>query len=367
MEETETLSWLRLSRTERVGPATFRRLLSQWGSARVALEALPDMVRRGGSGKPLTSLSPSEAQRIIAATEQLGGAVVCLPDAAYPAMLRSAEDAPPVLFAAGPLRLEHRHVVGVVGARNASLNGQKFTKMLAEQLGQHNIVVASGLAAGIDTAAHHGALTKGTIAVLGCGLDRFYPAENKKLQEKIMAEGLLLSEYPPGTAPAARHFPQRNRIIAGMSHAVAVVEASLQSGSLNTARLAGEYGREVFAVPGSPLDPRCQGTNKLLRDGAHFLENAADIFPVLPRLDNRQLFEQRSALPYLDTVTVPDDAALRTAQASVLTALSATAVTLDELYQAVCLPQGLVQWVLLEMELAGRIERSPGGTISRLF
>lgn len=367
MDEKETIAWLRLSRTERVGPATFRRLLNQWGSARAALEALPDMVRRGGGGKPLAILSLPEAQRIMAATEHMGGAVVCLPDAAYPPVLRSAEDAPPVLFAAGPLRLERRYVVGVVGARNASLNGQKFTRMLAEELAQHKVVVASGLAAGIDTAAHHGALAGGTVAVLGCGLDRFYPTDNKKLQEKIMAEGLLLSEYPPGTAPAARHFPQRNRIIAGMSHAVAVVEASLQSGSLNTARLAGEYGREVFAVPGSPLDPRSQGTNKLIREGGHLLESAADILPVLPRLDTPQLFEQRPTLPYLDAIKMPDDATLRAAQASVLTALSATAVTLDELHQAVRLPPGLVQLVLLELELAGRIERTPGGTIARLF
>lgn len=366
IDNAERLAQLRLSRTEHVGAVTFRQLLRQFGTAAAALKALPDLSKRGGRSKPLQPAPIGDAEKIMAALEAFGGKLLSCSDEDYPALLRTCDDAPPLLFAAGHIALLQKPSVAIVGARNASLNGQRFTTQLAQGLGRAGYAVVSGLARGIDTAAHSATLDTGTIAVIGCGLDVCYPKENTALQEKISREGLLLSEYAPGTPPAAAQFPRRNRIIAGHAAALAVVEASLQSGSLITARLANEYGREVFAVPGSPMDARAQGTNRLLKQGAHVLENAGDIVEVLQRIP-RPLLEKSSVYEIGAPPQAITEELARAVRARLPDLLSASPLPMESLLEQLDAPPAVVHLVLLELELAGRLERHPGGGLNLLY
>ena len=287
LSPTERLAWLRLTRTENVGPVTFHQLIARFGTAAAALEALPEIVRRGGRAKPLAVFASSEAERELEAAERLGAHLVAQSEPDYPPALAAIEDAPPLLTMKGRKELATRRGVAVVGARNASANGRRLAHDVAAGLGEAGLIVISGLARGIDAAAHQGSLGTGTLAVLAGGIDAIYPEENRSLHEAIAERGLLVAEMPVGTVPQARHFPRRNRIISGIALGVLVVEAAERSGSLITARFALEQGREVFAVPGSPLDPRAKGTNRLLRDGATLVESADDIL--------RELAPQRGA------------------------------------------------------------------------
>ena len=271
---------LRLVRTPGIGPITYRQLVQRFGSAGAALDALPDLARRGG-GKAPRIASRDEAEREIAAVEKLGAQYLVLGQGLYPNLLAALEDAPPLIMAKGELALLDRPAVAMVGARNASAAACRFARGLAHDLGGEGLVVVSGLARGIDSAAHDGALETGTIAVIAGGIDVAYPPENAERQNGIAGRGLLIAEMPPGTEPRARHFPYRNRIIAGIAAGTVVVEAAPRSGSLITARLAAEAGREVMAVPGSPLDPRAQGCNQLIRDGATLVQTAADVVEML--------------------------------------------------------------------------------------
>ncbi len=291
LSEAERIAWLRLSRTDQVGPVTFHDLVSRYGSASAALEALPELARRGGRNRPLSIYPLARAEAEFAQAERLKARFVVPGERGYPPFLRHVHGAPPILCVAGILDLADGDSVGIVGARNASALGLKFTRMIAATLAAHHIVVVSGLARGIDTAAHDAALEYGTIAVLAGGIDHIYPPENAKLHAAIAERGLLVTEMPPGTIPKAEHFPRRNRIISGLSRAVIVVEAALRSGSLITARFAAEQGRDVFAVPGSPLDPRAEGCNRLIRDGAQILTSIDDVMDALntvapPRNEN---------------------------------------------------------------------------------
>ncbi|MBK3735627.1 DNA-protecting protein DprA, partial [Azospirillum brasilense] len=261
LSAAERFDWLRLIRSENVGPITFHRLLERFGGAGAALEALPDLAKRGGRTKPLRIAPKADIDRELAANDRIGARLLfsCEPD--YPEPLAALDDAPPVVSVLGHPHLLRRRAVALVGARNASMNGKKFAERLARDLGEAGLLVVSGMARGIDTAAHAGALGSGTAAVVAGGADVVYPPENQALYRDIVQQGVVIAESPVGTTPQARHFPRRNRLISGLSLGVLVVEAALRSGSLITARMALEQGREVMAVPGSPLDPRCQGTN----------------------------------------------------------------------------------------------------------
>lgn len=357
----EAVDRLRLIRTEGVGPITYRRLMERYVSAALALDALPRLARAGGRASAPAIPPAAQAEQEIAATAKVGGRLVFLGDPGYPPLLAMVDDAPPCLMVAGDLALLQAGAIALVGGRNASANGQRMAETLAAALAV-TIPVASGLARGIDTAAHRGAMTTGrTIAVVAGGLDQPYPPENADLQRQIADSGLVVTEAPIGTIPQARHFPRRNRIIAGLALGVVVVEAALRSGSLITARLAQEAGREVFAVPGSPLDPRARGGNDLIRQGAILVENAADILDNLPT--HPTAAQPRLALsdPGVEPADAPDDA-----PGAILSLLSADSTTVDDLVRRCHLPHAATMAVLLELELAGRIEMLPGNRVALL-
>lgn len=366
LSPSERLDWLRLIRSENVGPRTFQRLLERFGTAGAALAALPELAKRGGRAKPIVVCPKAVAERELEAAERLGAQPLAWCEAAYPRTLAAIDDAPPILYALGNASLLGKSVVAMVGARNASINGRNLARRVAADLGRGGLVVASGMARGIDTAAHEGALTTGTVAVLAGGVDVVYPPENERLYQHIRSMGCVVSEMPPGTQPQASHFPRRNRIVSGLSLGVVVIEASLRSGSLITARLAAEQGREVFAVPGHPMDPRAQGPNDLIRNGAALTESAADVLNVLGDLLRRPLGEGRRVAFTAQPPAMPAEPELTRARALLLETLGPTPVTVDLLIRECQLSASVVSLVLLELELAGRLERQPGNQVSLL-
>lgn len=355
----DRIARLRLIRSASVGPVTYWQLLARFGSATAALEAIPDLAARGGGRAP-TIAPRATAEREMAEVARLGAVHIFRGDPNYPPLLGEVEGAPAVLIAKGDLTLLARSSIGMVGARNASAAACRFARQLAHDLGSAEIVVVSGLARGIDTAAHDGALTTGTVAVIAGGIDIFYPPENEQRQRTLGERGLLLAEQPPGLEPRARHFPYRNRIIAGMTSGTVVIEAAPKSGSLITARFAGEYGRDVMAVPGSPLDPRAQGCNQLIRDGAILIQNADDVMETIRPFEVRNLREEGD---HFEAAPSGQDIASSDRQ-SVIDLLSPTAVSVDELIRQSAIPAPIVHTILLELELAGRIERHAGGRVS---
>ena len=283
MTAAEALDRLRLARTDGVGPVTYRRLLRRYDSAAEALDALPGLARAGGRAEPPATPSASVAKREVDRLAKMGGRMVFLDGPGYPPALAAFDTAPPVLSVLGDAGLLLDRAVALVGARNASINGQRMAELLAADLAAAGLVVVSGMARGVDAAAHEGALrTRRTVAAVAGGVDVSYPPENADLQRRVAEGGAVVAEAPLGTAPQARHFPRRNRVIAGLSLGVVVIEAAPKSGSLITAQIALDEGRTVFAVPGSPLDPRCRGSNNLLREGAILTESAADVTAHLP-------------------------------------------------------------------------------------
>ncbi|WP_150291358.1 DNA-processing protein DprA [Sphingobium estronivorans] len=358
MSEQERFNRLRLIRSPRIGPVTFRQLMARFGTAGEALRAVPDLATRGG-GKA-SVIDAALVEREIARSKALGARYLLAGDADYPFLLDQMEGAPPALIFRGDATLAARECVAMVGARNASAAACRFARTLAQDLGQRGITVVSGLARGIDTAAHQGSIGSGTIAVIACGIDIAFPPENEALQEQLAEEGLLLTEHPPGTQPLARQFPARNRIIAGLAKGTVVVEAAPKSGSLITARLAGEAGREVMAVPGSPLDPRAQGCNQLIRDGAVLVQNATDVIEAIGSIDARMVRQGRSDFAGEPT---PSDVAERE-RTAVVALLGAAPVPVDEVIRLSGLGPAVVHTVLLELELAARLERHAGGKVS---
>jgi DNA processing protein len=365
LSDSERLDWLRLIRSDNVGPATFYHLLRHFGSAAAAIDGLPGLARRGGRDIRLCSAAEAEAEmdRAAAAGAQLVAAIE--PD--YPAPLAAVEDAPPVLSVLGGCGLFTRPTVAIVGARNASTNGKRFAHQIAEELGAAGYVVASGLARGIDGAAHRGALSTGTVAVLAGGVDICYPPDHARLYDEIVQQGALISEQPAGLEPQGRHFPRRNRLVSGLSLGVIVVEAAMRSGSLITARMALEQGREVFAVPGSPLDPRCRGANNLLRQGAALPESAADVLAALDGASGAR--RGGFAEHYGDLFDAPAAAGapppdLDAARRGIEEFLSPSPTMVDELIRDSQMSPASVATVLLELELAGRLERLPGNKVA---
>ncbi len=352
---------LRLARTEGVGPIAWRRLLARFASPAAALAELPRLARAGGRDTPPRIPSPAEAEREIAALDKLGGRFLVLGEPSYPALLATVDDAPPVVACLGDPSFLARKSVAIVGSRNASTNGQRLAEQLGAELAKAGIAVVSGLARGIDTAAHEGALLHGaTIACVAGGLDIPYPPENAALQARIAQHGAVLAESPLGTAPLGRSFPRRNRIIAAISLGTVVVEAAPRSGSLLTARLAAEAGREVFAVPGSPLDPRARGTNNLIREGAHLVEAAEDILRELPPDSPPQ--PQRELAEPPPSWEDPTLHAKITSQLLDLVSHSPTPV--DDLIRRCQVSAAVVMAILMELEAAGRIESLPGNRVA---
>lgn len=362
LSERQRIAWLRLIRTENVGPATFRDLINRFGSAEAALDMLPDLIR-GSGARTVRIPTLDEAKAELRLAEKCGARFVAIGEPDYPPMLRRMDHPPPLLAMRGEAKVFVLPPVAIVGARNASLAGIKMARMLAAELGRQGHAVVSGLARGIDTAAHHGSLDTGTVAVLAGGLDQPYPPENIDLYNEIAGRGgAVVSEMPFGWEPRAKDFPRRNRIIAGLSLGLVVVEAAQRSGSLISARLAGEMGRLVFAVPGSPLDPRAAGANGLLKDGAILVTEAADIIEQIAPLTGIPLapaarFEEP---PDFSSTPPPGDGE----RAAIIEALGPTPVGVDEVIRHTGLHPAQVFMVLLELDLAGRLERHAGGAVS---
>ena len=372
LSDAERLDWLCLSRSENIGPITFFQLLRHFGSADEALRGAPDLARRGG-GRKLRLCSRSEAEREIEACSTIGARLVAAGEPDYPPRLTAIADPPPLITLIGHGHLLRKPMIAVVGARNASASGMRFARQIAMDLGagggtgegSGGFAVVSGLARGIDASAHEGALAQGTVAVVGGGVDVIYPPENQALHEQIAEQGAIIGEMPLGTIPKARHFPRRNRIISGVSLGVVVIEAARRSGSLITARLAGEQGREVFAVPGSPLDPRCTGTNNLIRQGAVLTESAADVTDALAGMLIQPLGEPREGLGFdPEALPAPDDSRVDQARDQITQCLGPTPVSVDEIIRQCQVTASVVLTVLLELELAGRLDRHPGNQFS---
>lgn len=357
LSQEEAFARIRLLRSPNVGPVSYRQLLRRFGTARGALEALPDLAARGGGGYRVAA--EERVAREVAAVRAAGARYLFHDAADYPPLLAELDSAPPILTLRGDAALAQRPCVAIVGARNASAAAVKLARQFAGELAEAGFAVVSGLARGIDGAAHRAALQGGTIGVIASGIDVTYPPEHADLQEAVAQQGLLLAEQPPGTEPLARHFPSRNRIIAGLAAGTLVVEAAPRSGSLITARLAAEAGREVMAIPGSPLEPRAQGCNQLIREGAVLVQAAADVVELLSTFDGqpRSVLRER-AEPFI----LPDD--LDDAPADVAALLTTAPVAVDELIRQSGEGQAAVQLALLELELGGRLVRHAGGRVS---
>lgn len=397
LTDRQRLDWLRLIRSESIGPRTFRSLMNRFGGAGPALDALPDLSRQ--AGRSVRLCTTDEAEREIAGLHRLGGRLIALGEAAYPGPLQAIDTAPPLLAVIGAAEALLRPCVALVGSRNASAAGQKFTTRLARDLGDAGFVVVSGLARGIDTAAHEASLATGTVAVLAGGLDQIYPPQNVPLLQRLLEQGAAVSEMPLGWAPRGRDFPRRNRLVSGLALGTVVVEAARKSGSLITARFANEQGRQVFAVPGSPLDPRAEGGNHLIREGATLVAEAAHVIEALTPLlrsdhggfganngvmrdgageaSPQTLWDEldlpgvepapQARLPtetaWLDQASPPESQDIR---AALLDLLGATPVPIDDLVRASGRPARDVSRMLLELELDGEVLRQPGGLLSRI-
>jgi DNA processing protein len=355
----ERLARLRLIRTPHVGPVSWHQLMARFGSGEAALEALPGLMLRGGAGK--MRIAPLDvAERELERVAALGARHIFSDEDDYSPMLREVESAPPVVIVRGDAAMLWRPCVAIVGARNASAIACRFARQLAADLAARDVTVVSGLARGVDTAAHIGALGGATAGVIASGIDIAFPPENAALQEKIASDQLLIAEQPPGTEPLARHFPSRNRIIAGVALGTVVIEAAPRSGSLITARRAGDYGREVMAVPGSPLDPRAQGCNLLIREGATLIQSVDDVMEAVGSIDARMVREPVRSYAPPPAPMEPSEGERR----SLIDLLGPTPVAVDELVRQSGQDAATVQLLLLELELAGRVERHAGAKIS---
>lgn len=368
LTERQRLAWLRLIRSDNVGPATFRDLINHFGSAERAIEHLPELSRRGGARADIRIASQDEAEAELAFAGKFGAVFIGIGEPEYPAALRRIDGAPPLLAAIGDLSVTARPAVGMVGSRNASISGMKFAGRIAREIGAAGYTVVSGLARGIDAAAHRASLETGTIAALAGGLDQPYPPENLDLYDEIRGgAGLAISEMPMGWEPRARDFPRRNRLIAGIALGLVVVEAAHRSGSLITARRANDFGRLVFAVPGSPLDPRAGGTNQLIRDGAILTTGAADVLEALSPISRIEP-DANPIIEEPDDDDRPDWSPPQDSERSVVVAaLGPSPVDVDDVIRHTGLPAAVIHYILLELDLAGRLHRHPGGMVSLDF
>lgn len=362
LTDEQRIDWLRLIRSDNVGPRTFRSLINHFGSARAALERLPDLAQRGGAGKSARICTHDDAAREISAGQKMGVMLLAPGEYGYPPRLALIDDAPPMLGVRGVLNVQTQPMIGIVGSRNASGAGLKFAQTIARDLGDAGFAIASGLARGIDQAAHRVTLQSGTVAVLAGGHDRIYPPEHEDLLlDMIEQSSGAISEMPLGHGPRARDFPRRNRLISGCALGVVIVEAAHRSGSLITARFANEQGREVFAVPGSPLDPRAAGTNDLIKQGATLTTCADDVInavqPIMGRPIELPMSEQDDGEPV-------DNEPAASERARIVNLLGPSPIGIDDLIRMAEVTPAVVRTVLFELELAGRLERHGGGMVS---
>jgi DNA processing protein len=356
---------LRLLRSENVGPITFFELIRRFGTPEKAIEAIPEIAARGGAKNKYKLPSLASVQDEIGKAYDFGAEIIAYGSTYYPRMLANIYDPPPIFFCHGRKELlTNTDNIAVVGSRNASTNGKNLARVFSRDLGRSGLTVVSGLARGIDTAAHSAAMETGTIGVIAGGIDNVYPPENQEIYEQMRVEGLIISEQPFGSNPIAKSFPRRNRIISGLSLGVVVIEASLNSGSLITARLAAEQGRDVFAIPGSPLDPRSRGTNRLLRGGAILVESADDVVSDLGRQAPQDFFSPENSNQNEFALAEYSENALNKARIDILNALSAAPTSVENLASSISQPIGIIQTILLELELAGKVERLPGARVT---
>jgi DNA processing protein len=355
---------LRLIRSENVGTITFFQLVKRFGTCKAALAAIPELSIKGGRKQPITICSKEKAEAEIEATNAFSAQLIRYGEAAYPELLMDIYDPPPVIAMRGNANVWQKECLAMVGSRNASTNGVHFARKLADTLGKEGYTITSGLARGIDTAVHTGSLESGTVAVIAGGIDNIYPPENGKLYDAIADKGAIISEYPFGQEPFSRAFPARNRIISGMSKGTIVVEASVKSGSLITARMALEQGRDVFAVPGSPLDSRCRGSNLLLKQGAVVTENVDDVTSYLNATNRLPISEAEPPSYTNSPPAIPSEDELQEARELIKQSLSFEPTPMDELIAHTGVSTHVVLIVLLEMELAGTAKRSTGGKVS---
>ena len=357
---TERRDWIRLIRTQTIGPVAFRDLIVRYGNAAAALDALPSLIRK----KSVSIPTLEQVEREMEYAEQMGVRLICAVEPDYPKYLKALDPPPPIISVLGDISHLHRPCIAIVGSRNASALGQKFAGQIAGELSEAGHVIVSGLARGIDRAAHYGALERGTAAVLGGGIDHIYPRENTELYEEIRTKGVIVSESPLGYRASAKDFPRRNRIISGLSRAVVVIEAAERSGTLITARYALEQNREVMAAPGSPLDPRTKGCNRLIRQGAHLIESSDDILDILNGLSTLDVFEPENPFIHGEFDTALDEKNIIEAEAIILSLLSPTPTHRDDIIRASNLPTALVHAVLTLLEINGEIEVEVDGRVS---
>ncbi len=362
LSDRQRLDWLQLLRSENVGPATFRQLVNHFGSATNALEMIPELAQRGGANRRIVIATREDAEREMEQARRFGARFVAVGEQEYPPLMRRMDQPPPLLVMKGDLAIAQRPTIAMVGARNASVTGIKMAQRLASDLGSAGFTIASGLARGIDAAAHKGSLETGTVAALAGGLDKPYPPENDRLYGEIAERGVVISEMPFGWTPRARDFPRRNRLVAGIAFGLVVVEAAKRSGSLISARLAGEMGRLVFAVPGSPFDPRAGGANALLKDGAILVTEMDDVVSqILPLLDTPPVRTESFEEPEPLTSAPPPSESERD---HIVNAMGPTPVLVDDLIRHTGLHPAQVMTILLELDLAGRLERHSGSAVS---
>lgn len=371
----ETIDILRLYRSENVGARTFKNLIELFGNASKALENIAEYSLRGGRSKPIKVYSEADAKKEIDKLDKIGATLLTYNDADYPRLLKHISDFPPVLSCLGNTSLlNNDKIIAIVGARSASINGKSFAKKLANELIENGFITTSGLARGIDTAVHSVDCSK-TIAVVAGGVDTIYPPENAKLYEKISQEGLIIAEHAIGTKIVGSYFPMRNRIISGIANGTAVIEASLKSGSLITAKFAIEQNRDVFAMPGFPLDPRSQGTNSLIKDGAFLLQSAEDIISNISSLIPSNSTNTKKSLAEFTTndnnfrfQAASDEVIVKDAdRKTVIDLLSSTPISIESIISETKMPIAMVYTICLELELAGKISRHPGGRISLTY
>lgn len=364
----EKVEWIRLARSENVGRSTFFRLIKIFGSPKQALEQVSHYAFQGGSKQQIKIYSEKDAAQELEDSHQFGAQIVLFSDENYPKLLREISDPPPILTIKGRIDFLNRHSIAIVGPRNASFNGVLFAKKIARELGENGLLIVSGMARGIDAAAHEVSINSGTVAVIAGGIDHIYPKENTELYHKICDKGLMISESYFGAPPKGGNFVQRNRIISGLSLGVVVIEASLRSGSLVTARFGAEQGREIFAVPGSPFDPRCLGTNRLIKQGAKLTESVEDILEEIPMLKSRfgemEILQEPEAEDFISFMEkMPSDDDIKKIRQEILLRLNLVPLSIEAIIQEMQVPARLVNIAVVQLELADKVEVNYGKVI----
>lgn len=365
LSNADRINWIRLSRSRNIGRTTLLNLIKIFDNVEDAINNVGNYSLQGGLSRPIELASFKSAQQELEECHKLNAQIICFNEEKYPVLLREIGDPPPIITARGRVDLMYKNIVAIVGTRNPSTNGCKFAEKIAYELGQSGLIISSGMARGIDASAHYGAINSGTIGVIAGGVDNIYPAENTALYKEVIQKGLLVSENPLGSPPKGGNFPQRNRIISGLSLGVAVIEATLRSGTLITSRFAAEQNREIFAVPGSPFDPRYEGTNRLIKQGAKLIENSNDVLEeIMEIIKNRERFAvlNESFDKEFENIKfkAPDEDIIREARKLILQKVNYSPISIELLIDELELPVKIANIAFVQLELADRIESKNG-------